>query len=256
MRHSFIDEYCDKASFYHSLDPRVKIITSLFLIISIILTPPKLFITFAAYFVFILLALVFSRIPLVYVLRKALIVIPFVIVIGFFLPLCNIGEVSGSFSWRALSLRMNYDSLLILWNVLIKAFLSVICMVLLISSTKYPSFLKGLELLKIPQVIILVLSFMYRYIFIIEDEFMTMQLAQASRSPYNRRFMAIRVFSNILGVLFIRSYERAESVYFAMCARRFNGVIYSEKELKFTAKDWIFLVSFLIMLINLKLFLK
>jgi cobalt/nickel transport system permease protein len=64
---------------------------------------------------------------------------------------------------------------------------------------------------------------MYRYIFVLEDEFLRMQRAFQSRSLGNKKgWFLTRSFANMVGVLFIRAYERAERIYLAMCARGYN----------------------------------
>jgi cobalt/nickel transport system permease protein len=84
---------------------------------------------------------------------------------------------------------------------------------------------------------------MYRYVFLIEDELMTMKLAKESRSFGGPALFHAKAFSNILGSLFIRSYERAEEVYLAMCARGFDGNIRTLSEFKLRPADGVFLFT-------------
>jgi cobalt/nickel transport system permease protein len=102
---------------------------------------------------------------------------------------------------------------------------------LLTSTTKFTSLLKGLERLKVPKIFIMIISFMYRYLFLIVDELQRMERAKKSRTFGKAgRLRIIKTLSNIAGVLFVRSYERAERVYLAMCSRGFDGEIRTLEE--------------------------
>ena len=72
---------------------------------------------------------------------------------------------------------------------------------------------------------------------------MTMQVAKESRSFGGPALFHVKVFSNILASLFIRSYEHAEEVYLAMCARGFDGNIRTLSEFKLRAADGVFLFA-------------
>jgi cobalt/nickel transport system permease protein len=66
---------------------------------------------------------------------------------------------------------------------------------------------------------------MYRYFFVLVDELEKMLRAVKLRSFKNNRFKTFSILANIVGVLFIRSYERSERVYNAMSMRGFDGEI-------------------------------
>ncbi|MGA2554273.1 MAG: energy-coupling factor transporter transmembrane component T, partial [Smithella sp.] len=60
---------------------------------------------------------------------------------------------------------------------------------------------------------------------------------------YGERGKGIRIFVRIVGILFIRTVERAERVYFAMLSRGFQGDMPSLKRFQIKADDVIFAVS-------------
>ncbi|PKP60130.1 MAG: cobalt ECF transporter T component CbiQ [Candidatus Altiarchaeales archaeon HGW-Altiarchaeales-1] len=143
------------------------------------------------------------------------------------------------FSYGNLNFAVTYSGLLILFNVLVKSWLSVISMLTLTSTTKFSDLLKGFEYLKFPKVMLLVISFMYRYIFVIADEAMRLKTAGDARNFGNLKLkQRIEIFGNIIAVLFIRSYERAERVYAAMLSRGFDGNFKTIKEFKFCSRDF------------------
>ena len=248
MHHSYIDEYSNIDSPIHRLDPRAKIVSFVGFMLFVIFTKPISFHAFFLYAFFLLGLILLSRLPLRFVLVRSLTIIPFVLMIALFIPFLKKGEVAGGYSLGSLKLVITYDGLIVFWNVLIKAYLSILCMILLVSTTKFAVFLKALEKLKIPKVIVMVLSFMYRYIFVIFDELMEMKRAKDARSVGGSRWFHAKALSNMLGVLFVRSYENGEAVYLAMCARGFSGTIKTLDRLVFKKIDLLFLITVFLIL--------
>lgn len=221
MKHSFLDQYSELGSLIHRLDPRTKIITTLAFVLAVVLTPPLRWEAFAAYFVVIGSAILLSRVPPLYVIKRSLIIVPFVLFIGVFIPFLKPGDIGGSYNvwiWT-----VSYSGLLVLWNVTIKAWLSMLGLILLSATTRFDGLLKGLEQLRMPRVMVMILSFMYRYIFVLVDEVERMKQARDSRNFGGKRLWQLKTIGSMVGTLFLRSYERAERVYQAMVARGFDG---------------------------------
>jgi cobalt/nickel transport system permease protein len=68
---------------------------------------------------------------------------------------------------------------------------------------------------------------MYRYIFVLVDEAMRMEMARKNRHFGGNYLRQIKVYTNMISLLFIRTYERAERVYQSMNARCFTGEIFT-----------------------------
>ncbi len=249
MKHSFIDQYSDRDSFIHRLDPRTKFITTLVFILVVISTPPTKWQTFALYLFLIATLLLLSKLPITYVLKRSLVIMPFVLIIAIFIPFFKEGEVAGSYNIWLWQVSVTYSGLQVLWNVLIKAWLSILSLILLTSTTKLANLLKGLEQLRMPRVMVMLLSFMYRYIFVLVDEVMRMKQARDSRNFGGSRLWQIRTIGNMTGTLFIRSYERGEQVYAAMLARGFDGQSRTLDCLNFRQADAYFGISYSLVLI-------
>jgi len=242
VKHSFLDHYSEGNSLIHRLDPRTKLITSLLFILAVTSTPPTKWPAFAIYFCLIAILLFLSRVPALYVLKRSLVIMPFVLLIAIFIPFFKEGEVAGSYNIWLWQVSVTYSGLQVLWNVVIKAWLSILSLILLTSTTKFTSLLKGLEQLKMPRVMVMVLSFMYRYLFVLVDEVMRMKQARDSRNFGSRQRM--RTVANMIGTLFIRSYERGERVYAAMLARGFDGQMRTLDRLSFRKLDACFGTGF------------
>jgi cobalt/nickel transport system permease protein len=249
MKHSFIDEYSHLNSVIHRLDPRTKLIASLAFIVAIVLTPTSNWRIFAFYFAVVVFMLAFSRLPIVYVLKRSLAVLPFVLLIAIFIPFFKGGEVAWSCNIWLWQISITYNGLIILTNVLVKSWLCILALILLSSTTRLDDLLKGLKQLGMPQVMILILSFMYRYIFVLVDEAMRIQQARDSRNFGGSWLHHMKTIGHMVGTLFIRSYERGERIYAAMLARGFDGQVRTLYKLRFKQSDAYFSVAFSLLLV-------
>jgi len=249
MNHAFADRYSGLDSVIHRLDPRVKIIGIGILILFIMLVDILLPQNFLSLGVLLAGLVLLSQVPPSFVLKRSLIIIPFSVMIAFFLPFAKEGHVLYQFNSGFFSFHVTQEGVLLFMTVVSKSFFAIIAMILLTATIPFSRLLHALGALKCPHMIVLVLSFMYRYVFVIQDEFMKMRQAKLSRSVNMSWRQETKTLANMLGVLFIRSYGRAESVYLAMCARGFSGdTIICPHEFRLTAKDFTFFIAIVIYL--------
>ena len=248
MKHSFLDRYSDLGSFVHRLDPRTKLITTFAFVLVVVLTPPLRWQAFALYFALIAGVILLSKVPPLYVLKRSLVIVPFVLMIVIFNMFLKPGEIVVSFNIWHWQVSITDEGLLFSWNVLIKAWLSVLSLTLLSSTTKFSELLKGLEQLRMPRVMVMILSFMYRYIFVMVDEVIRMKQARDSRNFGGKRIWQLKTIGNMVGTLFLRSYERGERVYGAMVARGFEGQTRTLTNLRFQAVDLYYAMGFAVVL--------
>jgi cobalt/nickel transport system permease protein len=244
MKHSFLDRYSDRNSFVHRLDPRTKLVATFLFILAVTLTSPAMWPVFAVYFIIISTMVVLSRVPVLYVLKRSLVIIPFVLLIAIFIPFFKHEEAVGSYNLWIWKVSVSYQGLQVLETILVKAWLSILSLILLTSTTKITDLLRGLEQLRLPGVMVMVLSFMYRYIFILVEEVMRMKQARDSRNFGGSRLRQLKTIGNMAGTLFIRSYERGERVYDAMLSRGFDGQSRTLHHLSFGLSDLFFGLSF------------
>lgn len=249
MEHDFIDKYSRTESFLSRLDPRIKVMSLLIFIVCLVSTDPMAYRAFAVYGFILAVLTALSRIPIHDLLKRMLVAIPFIVMTALFIPFMGGEAVFQVFKLGPVNLVITREGMILFWNVFAKASLALLCATLMMATTGFPDLLKALEKLRCPYVLIMILSFMYRYIFVVQDELMMMQQAKASRSVGGCRWFHIKALASMIGVLFIRSYERAESVYLAMCSRGFNGRIRTIQNFHFAVKDAAFLVMILASLI-------
>ncbi len=250
MQHGFLDKYANLDSPLHRLDARAKIVGFFFLIIICVSTPPRYWQAFAAYFVLLMALLAISRVPVFYVVKRMAVVLPFILVVAIFTPFFKRG--GGSYNLGPLT--VSASGLMVLWNVAAKSLVSVFSIILLSSTTSFPELLKGLERLKVPRLLVALLSFTYRYIFVLVDEVQRMRRARDSRGWRGRWLGEGKVIGHMIATLFLRSYERGERVYGAMLARGYDGHIRTLKLSTFDIYDFAFAFLLLAMPLAIRLF--
>ena len=239
MRHSFLDKYSGLNSPIHRLDARTKILSLFCLIVICVSTPPQAHLAFLGYFVVLATALAFSRVPLGYILRRSLVIIPFVVMVAVFIPFLKPDGPSGGYNLGIGTLRVSRSGLLVFWNVLAKSYVAVLSVILLSATTRFSKLLRGFEQLKIPKIFIMLAGFAYRYVFVLVDELERMKRARDSRCYGGKWLWHSKVIGQMIGTLFLRSYQRGERVYVAMVSRGFDGRAVSLGRTQFRPADYL-----------------
>lgn len=253
MEQAFFEGYANINSVIHRLDPRVKIVALFFFVFMVVLTPIQGQIArFTAYFILLFALMLFSQVPLKFIFQRSLVILPFVVFITIFLPFMpNKGDSSTSYIHLA-GLTLNREGLLFFQGITLKAWLSTLSMILLTNTTKFTDLLKGLEKLKVARIMVLIISFMYRYTFVFLDEIKSVQRAMQARNFGGRKVWQWRMLSSLLANVFLRTYEQSERVYIAMLSRGFDGEIRTLDEMKVNKLDLGFLTVFAVMMIIIR----
>ena len=104
-------------------------------------------------------------------------------------------------------------------SMLTKSTLCLAIMILLTATTRFSELLAVLWRIRMPPLLVTTLALMHRYLFVLLEEMARMQRARRSRTFVAGRSSAWRDSAQVAGHLFVRTSERAERVYLAMCAR-------------------------------------
>lgn len=92
-------------------------------------------------------------------------------------------------------------------------------MAALILTTGFTDILAALRWYRVPEVVVDLLAAMYRYVFLLFDEYQTMRAAARSRGGYQDYRTGMATMGLILSQIFMRALERAERVEMAMRVR-------------------------------------
>jgi len=225
MRHAFLDHHSQTESPVHRLDARAKIIVFFTFILIGVSSPPTSFLLFSLLALALIGIALLARLPLGHLLKKVLVVLPFLFVVTLSIPFMQKDAVGGGYNLGLEGLSISRSGLWILWNVVIKSCLGVFSVILLSSTTSFPQLIRGMEKLGSPRIFTMLTSFMYRYSFILIDEMHRMKRARDSRCFGGSWLWQTKVIGNMIGTLFLRSFHRGERVYMAMLSRGYHGTM-------------------------------
>ncbi|MBI4870812.1 MAG: hypothetical protein HY814_04515 [Candidatus Riflebacteria bacterium] len=218
MRHDFWDRYAGLAGPVQGMDPRAKLLFVLAFVIAASGCPGGRPGVLAGLGALLLPIAAASGVPARYLLTRTLWVLPFLAAVA-------VGQRSGP----------------VLAELAAKGLLSAMALVLLSSTTPFSTLLAGLSRLGAPSFFLAVLAFVYRYVFLLVDESERMVQGLVSRSMGRRP--RLQVLAAGLGVLLVRTHERAERVYQAMLGRGFGGGFPPRRPLCWRARDSVVLAA-------------
>jgi len=96
--------------------------------------------------------------------------------------------------------------------------------------------------LRVPQVFVVQLLFLYRYLFVLADEAVRMSRARALRS-FGNRGPGLKTFSSMAGCLLLKATSRAERIHLAMRCRGFDGTIRMMQQTHFQTRDLLYITG-------------
>lgn len=108
-------------------------------------------------------------------------------------------------------------------QVTVKTVLCVGAAIWLSATTPFSQLLDGLRKLKVPTLLTVMLSFMFRYLLVLMEEATRMSRAYQSRCPRKQTLKDATNIGRLTGALMLRTYNRAERIYLAMLSRGFDG---------------------------------
>jgi cobalt/nickel transport system permease protein len=246
MHVNVFDRYRAVQSMIHRLDPRVKVAVTLLFILSNVLLPDGAWIAFLLSWGLVLLVSWLARLGIGYVVTRSFIAIPFAltaVATVFNLP----GKTVAAVEIGGWMFVVSDVGLVHFFSILLRSWLSVQMAIILVTTTQIPDVLHAMLHLRLPGVLVAIISFMYRYLFVLVDEAMRLVRAREARSarlgearPRRAFTWQAKVTGNMAGQLFVRSFDRSERVYHAMLARGYQGELLTVTPHKFQPVDWAF----------------
>jgi cobalt/nickel transport system permease protein len=201
----------------HRAPAHLKILGLLAFVLVVVATPREWFWAYAGYLGVVALVVAASRVPPVYLLKRTVVEVPFVL-FALLIPFVAHGP-----RIEVLGLSLSESGLLAAWGLLAKGTLGVLASLTLAATTEPQELLVGLERLRLPTLLVQIMGFMVRYLDVVTSELQRMRIARESRGFVARNPRHWPVLARSAGALFIRSYERGERVHLAMLSRGYTG---------------------------------
>jgi len=207
-------------SWEDKLAPHAKIVAAVILVLGIVLSAPHTLIAALGLVLIILFLAYIARANIGRILLFSLIVIPIAGAISLFYPL----RFAVDWQWESLleAYAAHWPAML---QLIVTPWLCVLVMMLLVHTTTRSELLFGLERLHLPKVLVLMLSFMYRYVDVMRSQLHSAHRALVSRAPTLSRRRRVLLYGNLAGSMIIRAYDRGERINAAMLSRGFTGTL-------------------------------
>ena len=226
------------------LDARAKLILALGLLIGINLTPAQAWPAYLGYGLCLGLVILLARLSPRQVLARSLLALPFVLLAAAGAPFTREGTPLWSGHLGGWRLTLTDVGLWRVGALLVRSWLSLGVAILLGLTTPFAELAQALGSLGVPQVLTATMLLMYRYLRVLVEEARRLLRAREARSGElapgrggGRLTWRARVTGQMIGTLFLRTYERSERIYQAMLARGFDGHIRTLRRPRFAYRD-------------------
>lgn len=241
-----LDLLANGNSSIHRLDARAKVLVTLVFILCVVSCGRYELAALFPFFIFPVVMISLADIPPLFILRKIILLCPFVLAVGIFNPvfdrelLLQFGPVGISGGWISFT------------SILTRSVLTVGAVFILVGVTGFSAVCQALERLGMPQVFVVQLLFLYRYIFVLTEESARASRARELRSC-GKKGQGIGSFGSLIGHLLLRTWQRAERIHMAMLARGFIGEFHACRQSRFGLPEIIFVLAWSALFIFLRL---
>lgn len=213
-----MDRLASGDSLLHRLDPRIKLITTVLFIATVVSFDKYAVIRLFPFFLYPAVLISLGRLPIGFILKKVCWALPFAIFVGIFNPfidtrvLAHLGPLNlsgGSVSFV---------------SIIIRCLLTVSAALSLVAVTGFNAIVLAMQRIGVPRVFVVQLLFLYRYLFVLAAE--TERLIQGwSFKSFGRIHIPVKTFISLIGHLLVRAMDRSERIYLAMLSRGFDGEV-------------------------------
>jgi cobalt/nickel transport system permease protein len=201
----------------HRAPAHLKVLALLGFMLVVVATPREAYAVFAVEALVLLALIGVSRVPLGYLLPRMVVEVPFA-VFAVLMPFISHGART-----EVLGVTVSEPGLVAGIALLVKGSIGVLASLTLAATTEPQDLLRGLQRLRMPDLLVQIMGFMIRYLDVVTAELGRMMTALRSRGCDPRSPRHWPVLARSLGARFIRSYERGERVHLAMLSRGYDG---------------------------------
>lgn len=224
-------------SFFHRLDPRIRV--SIATVLSIFIALANRFETLFLALAIATILLVFAKLKWSEVLKRLSVVAGFAILIWLMLPVTFEGEMLflvGPF-------KIYRPGVLLSAQITLKTLSILMVFITFVATMTVATLGHTLSYFKLPEKLVLLLLITYRYLFVIGEEYTKLRTAMSIRGfKPGTNIHSFKTFAYLIGMLFVRASVRAERVNQAMLLRGFKGRFYSLQAYSDYQKSPLFLI--------------
>ncbi|SIO46088.1 cobalt/nickel transport system permease protein [Singulisphaera sp. GP187] len=212
MRLEFLERHSEGNGPLHRLDPRIKLVVALAYIIAVVATPIGWWRLLAVEGLALAFIIGLSGVPPRELLTRWL---GFIVLVGFLALMVA----------RAHPSRVEFGVAAVMLTIVVKNSMAFLATLSLMNVTPFRKLLGGMRRLGMPAALVATLQFMYRYLHVLTEELDRMVKARRSRTFRRSGRLDWVLLTGLIGILFLRAFERGERVHAAMLARGWDGTI-------------------------------
>lgn len=240
------EEFSGGDSLIHRLDPRVKIVAVSFF--SVVVAVSNRFVVLMSALALGFFIVLLARVPMRQLVRRLVPVNVFILFLWLFLPFTVQGEPLFSVG----PLVGTHEGVLYATQISLKSNAIVAVLIALVASSSILTIGHAMHELRVPQKIVHLFFFTYRYIHVIGREYVRLVNAMKVRGfRPGTNMHSYKTFAYLVGMLLVRSCDRAERVRNAMLCRGFRGRLYSLSHFSMKTRDVISLIVMLTLVLAL-----
>ncbi len=229
-----IEEFALGNSPIHNLDPRVKIVAAL--VFSFIVALDHSIIVSAAALCLSLTLIFVARISL----KKVLVRLAAVNLFIGFLWICLPFTVPGNILYSFGPVSIHQEGVILALNLTLKSNAIILSMIALLGTSRIFSLVHALSHLRIPDKLVHLFFFCFRYVQVIHEEYHRLANAAKMRSfKPGTSLHTYRTYAYLFGALLVRSLDRSHRIMAAMKCRGFKGKFYILDDYQMKKLDYI-----------------
>ncbi len=226
LGHELLDEWSHLRSPLHRTDARVKLPCALVLVVAIVMVPVSsnwLLMPFAA---LIFALAVASGLPGRWILKRLLVIVPFLAISGLLVALLPQAEASAVHHAGGVGGRQLVRHALAVWlSVGGKCVLTLVAATLLTGTSSSADLVRAAQALRMPHTLTALTGLAMTYLGVLSDEVARMITASRSRGRVSGLRRRAGVLCSVVVTAIVRGFERAERVALAMVSRGYDGRI-------------------------------
>jgi len=219
----------------HRLHPLVKLLASVTFIVTVVSFDRYALGRLIPFILYPALIMALSQTPYSMLLKRFLIALPF----------CLFAGISNIIFDRAAAFEIS--TIQVSWGaisfiaILFRTYLCVMAVLILVSVTTLSELTREMRRLRIPDIFIVMFEMTYRYIGVLLNEAISMNIAYSLRNS-EKKGIELRDMGSFTGQLLIRSFDRADRVYNAMKCRGYADKAMPVNSKNLNKNDIVFLV--------------
>ena len=236
-----LDDLSLRDNFVNALNPLVKLLVVLAYIIFVVSYGRYDIAGLLALAIFPVIMIPIADIPARLLIKRLLVVLPFIVLIGIFNPLFD--REPAVFAGVVLA-----RGWIAFFSLFLKGVLTVTAALLLIATTGMENMSAAFRHLRVPRLLVLQILLTYRYISVLLEEANNTIVAYSMRAPLQKG-NHYKVWGSLAGQLLLRTYDRAQRIYVGMRLRGFEGEYNTGQTPAVHARDLTFLAGWFIFFI-------